>query len=98
MSLIDGKTHIATDEVCALPWNGHRSKFRCNLCGHRFKPGDSFRFVYTNDMRRAGGNPLVCEACDGEDVRERWAALWEEWRSVKDGKFWWFAAKDRGTE
>lgn len=84
-----GKPFVATAEDCNGNWackpNGER--FRCGLCGYRFKPGDVVRWQYTNNIPGAGGNPLVCEKCDGPDVVKRWKALCDEWNS---DKFWHF--------
>lgn len=88
--------HVATAKDCGLPWKGARggAKFRCQLCGHKFKPGDVWRAVYTNsgetlpDGRSlSGGNPLVCEACytTDEDVKKRWTDANEELHR----RFWW---------
>jgi hypothetical protein len=92
MSFTDQKPRVVTEEDCTLPWNGSPDNFRCQLCGHRFKPGDTYRWVYGAsrkyelDGKTWGvGNALVCKACDGEDVLDRWVA------HVKDGRtrFWW---------
>lgn len=90
MSFADGKPRIATEAECKFRWGGDAPgrRFRCGLCGHKFKPGDQWRFVFTND--KAGpynGNPLVCATCDGPDVIDRWQALCDEARSPK---FWRF--------
>ena len=89
MSFTDCKPWIVTEEDCKRPWSGHPRNFRCYMCGHRFKVGDTVRWQYTNDMKGAGGNPLVCAECDGtpKDVRDRWQARLKEWRS---DRFWWF--------
>lgn len=86
----DQKQRIATQKDCDASWSGVKGgqRFRCALCGHRFKVGDKWRFVYTNDMPGAGGNPLVCEKCDGttEEVRQKWQLMCEEYKQ----KFWRF--------
>lgn len=89
MSLLDGKPHIATKEHTQLPWNGDKRNFRCGFCGHRFKAGDTFRFLFTNDMSTAPGNPLVCSECNAEDanLREKWRSMHSEFKS---DKWWWF--------
>ena len=53
--------------------------FRCAFCGYKFKIGDKYRIVYTDDIAEAPGNPTVCERCDGpdSDVRARWQRKWE---------------------
>ena len=89
MSFTDGKPFVVTELHLRLPWSGGKEakNFRCYLCGYRFKLGDVVRWQYTNDGTGSPGNPLVCQACDGPDVRERWAAQWADWRSER---FWWF--------
>jgi hypothetical protein len=93
MSFTDGKQRVATEEECSLRWlGGAKGKhFRCFFCGHCFKVGDKWRFVFTNDVPGAGGNPLVCENCDdsNENLREKWKAMWQEYRSPK----WWYMHK-----
>jgi len=65
MSFTDGKPWIATEKDCKLNWGGHQC-FCCYLCGHRFRPGDTVRWQFTNNIKGAGGNPLVCASCDGD--------------------------------
>lgn len=85
MSFTDQKPWIATKEDCRGYWgcgkNGKR--FRCYLCGIKFKPGDVVRWVCCT--YQALTNLLTCQACDGPDIRERWKALNEE----LEHKFWW---------
>lgn len=89
MSFTDGKPFVATAEECKYSWScGPRGLyFRCYLCGYRFKVGDVVRWQFTNNIPKAGGNPLVCANCDGPDVIEKWVALCAE---AKSDKFWWF--------
>lgn len=91
MSFTDQKPHVVTKEHLASKWGGYPAKtyFRCRMCGHRFVEGDVFRWVYTNGLTggRYGGNPIVCAACDGPDVIERWMKLCDE---AYSGRFWWF--------
>ncbi len=86
MSFTDQKPRIATAEECTLSWGGapNGERFRCMLCGHRFQPGDQWRWVYSGDTV----NVTVCEKCDGEnaDVIARWKAHVAEARQ----RFWWF--------
>jgi len=94
-SFTNQKRRIATDEDCNAAWNGAKNgvNFRCYLCGHRFKIGDGWRWVYsvsrhfkTPDGKRFGvTNFLVCDACDGEDVLDRWVNLHIEFYN---DKFW----------
>lgn len=90
MSFTDQKPFTATEEDCRCAWSGRANGeyFRCGLCGHKFIPGDVVRWQYTNDMPGAGGNPMVCQKCDGppEVVREKWKAMHEEART----RFWSF--------
>ena len=73
-------------------YNGskHGRSFRCCFCGNKFKVDDNIRWIYTNDLINATGNPLICESCYGEksveDIRKDWINMCEE----ADGKFWWF--------
>ena len=87
-SFTDGKPRIATDKDVHANWAGGADGkyFRCAFCGHKFVVGDYWRFVYTNDMPQAGGNPLVCKDCDGDDIRQKWAKMCEDFRT----KYWWF--------
>ena len=91
MSFTDQKPFIVTEEICNSRWSGGaRGKyFRCNLCGHRFVLGDVVRWIYSNHVKGAGGNPLVCGKCDGpnSEVITKWKKLTEEFKS---DKFWWF--------
>jgi hypothetical protein len=79
----------ATANDLTKPWSGGKNGvyFRCYLCGHKFKEGDIARWQYTNDTPGAGGNPMVCQACDGprDQVIEKWRALNEEYQHPK---FW----------
>lgn len=88
MSFTDGKQRIATEKDLNTLWGGRVNGFRCMMCGYKFKVGDKWRWVYTNDMYGSSGNPIVCERCDGTDkeVRRRWQRKWEEART----RFWWF--------
>ena len=88
MSFTDGKAWTVTEEETHLNWSGGKNGkyFRCNLCGHKFKAGDTARFQFTNGTPGAGGNPLVCLNCDGPDVVERWKQMCEDAHT----KFWWF--------
>lgn len=82
---------IATEDHLKLRWSGGRpgERFRCYLCGHKFKVGDRWRFVFGGKV--CSRNLMVCKACDGDDVRERFAAGQEELRT----RFWWALDPDR---
>lgn len=91
MSFTDQKPWIVTPEDCAADWGGGKGgkHFRCHMCGHKFEPGDTARWQYTNSTPGASGNPLVCVKCDGPDVVERWKAMCTE----AYGRFWWFTLR-----
>jgi len=91
----DQKRHVATEADCSTNWGGatRGARFRCYLCGHRFKPGDGFRWVATgarsyvaDDGKKYGVfNFKTCDACDGPDVIDRWV---ERNREFYSAKFW----------
>jgi predicted DNA-binding WGR domain protein len=83
MSWTDQKPLVATEEHLKLRWNGKKNGrgFRCHLCGHRFKVGDVWRWVFSKKYV----NFFTCASCDGPDVAERWIKVNEEARQ----KFWW---------
>jgi hypothetical protein len=85
----DQKPRIATEKDVKGSWGcGKNGKFfRCYFCGHKFKVGDQWRWVYSNGTTGAFGNPIVCKNCDGEDVLDRWKAKHDEF---KEDKWWWF--------
>ena len=89
MGFIDGKPFIATKEHCSLHWGGRKDggHFRCFYCGHKFVEGDTVRWQFTNDVKSAGGNPFVCQKCDG--TKEEIVAKILELRSMDDNKTWW---------
>src|SRR5688572_787006 len=86
----DQKPFTVTDQDLKLPWGCGRDGifFRCYLCGHRFQAGDVARWVFTNDVPGASGNPLVCEKCDG--TKEEIVAKWKQMHIDATGKMWWF--------
>ena len=79
----DQKRRIATEADCKARWGGepNGARFRCYLCAHRFVPGDGWRWVYSLKHM----NFLTCDACDGDDVKERWAQRNAEFRA---DRFW----------
>lgn len=97
-SFTNGKPRIATAQDCNIRWAGGRDGkyFRCYLCGHKFKEGDQFRWVFTNNIPGAGGNPIVCASCDAdnESVIAKWKSLQEEYKKAASGKFWCFVRND----
>jgi hypothetical protein len=91
MSFTDQKQRIATEEDVKLAWgcgeNG--SRFRCTLCGHKFKVGDKYRWIYA--MGRPITNPMVCELCDDKNtvVLDNWQSIVNEFKALTTvGKFW----------
>lgn len=94
MSFTDGKPWTVTEEDVGRMWSGGKNGkyFRCGLCGHKFQPGDYARWQYTNDIPGAGGNPMVCEKCDGtkEEIVAKWAAMHEE----SNNRMWWFCHRE----
>lgn len=87
---MSGKPQIATKTHLELNWRGGKKgeRFRCYLCGYKFKEGDYWRFQFTNDVHGAAGNPLVCQNCDGtkEEIIKKWKKMHEE----VETKYWWF--------
>lgn len=67
-----------------------RNSCRCYLCGHAFKVGEIMSLANGNSTpdKRSLHNFLVCEACDGEDVLDRWIEHCKE--GVK--KYWWMSS------
>lgn len=93
---------IADEKTCKAPWGGLKNGalFYCAFCGKQFKVGDSYKAIYTNDMKGAGGNPLCCWYCwtdsrrKGEIGEERMRELWKErnaeWEASYKGQWRWF--------
>ncbi len=91
MSFTDQKRRVATEEDCKRGWGGGKNGvyFRCYLCGHKFKPGDGYRWIYSagagfvaEDGKRYGVvNPMTCDSCDGDDVLDRWVKRNEEFNA-----------------
>jgi hypothetical protein len=82
---MDQKSRIATEEDVPGSWNGYKDgrRFRCYICGHKFKIGDRWRFVYAGDKGYI--NFFVCEKCDCENIKEIWIQRNKELKE----KFWW---------
>ena len=87
MSFTDGKPWTVTEKDLTIRWSCGKpgERFRCYICGHKFIVGDVVRWQYTNDTPGAAGNPLVCAACDGPDVIEKW----KECVRIASHRFWW---------
>jgi hypothetical protein len=92
--LFKQEMQTATAEDCRSRWGcGQPGEFfRCGFCGHKFKVGDKWQAIYTNDMPEAGGNPLYCAGCKSgpEALRRRWAEKCREWQRKIENEFWWF--------
>ena len=92
-SFANGERQITTAKHCQLAWGGgEKGKyFRCGLCGYKFVEGDGWRFLYTNDIPGAGGNPLVCDNCfvTKEEARKQWVLMVAQFKSMKT-KYWYF--------
>ena len=81
MSWTNQKPFEVTQDHIDARWSGHKriykdyhQKFRCRLCGHKFKVGDTARFVLGKKI----SNFFVCPDCDGEDVLDRAIAHYEK--------------------
>ncbi len=85
MSFTDQKPHIATEVQCKMRWGGAKpgERFRCYLCGVKFKVGDIFRWVFCGDIHLT--NFLTCESCDGSNVKDKWKAA----NTEAAMRFWW---------
>jgi len=94
VSWTDGTQQVATEEhlrarsLCGKPGE----YFRCCMCGYKFKLGDKWRWQFTNNVKGAGGNPIVCAKCDGPDVVERWA---KKIASQNDDSNWYFNRRSK---
>lgn len=85
MSFTDQKQRKATKADLQARWGARPQgeRFRCYLCGHKFEEGDLWRWVYAGGRKLL--NFLVCDACDGEDVLDRW----EEANANLKKQYWW---------
>lgn len=113
MSFTDQEPRVATDKDVNLPWSGNKANFRCPFCGHRIKEGETWQFLYTNDLPGCGGNPLVCDHCIASAkeeaartgttrnavLRERWQRKCAQWHEIMDDpQWWWFRKHRRGAQ
>lgn len=103
MSFTDQQPRIATEKEIKMDWGGgaNGKYFRCYLCGYKFKVGDYWRWVFSNNVSGAGGNPLVCKTCDGsnEEVIAKWKVQCQEYQEIiKGAKYWWFNRHYTGGE
>lgn len=78
------------DENTLAAYGRFKDRCSCYMCGYNFKVGDNYRRVYSNDTP-AHGNPMVCQACDGEDaeVVARWTEKHAQFKEMAKS-FWWF--------
>lgn len=64
-SWLDGKPFTVTTKELSGRWGLRPDKrLQCYLCSYVAKEGDTFRWQYTNDVKGAGGNPMLCSKCD----------------------------------
>ena len=70
----DQKRRICSQAEADGKWGLDKHGLYCTLCGHIFRVGDGWRWVYANDGGGGHGNFEVCDACDGPDVLERYRA------------------------
>lgn len=83
-SFTNQKPRIATRKDLKATWGGcpNGERFRCYLCGYKFKIGDYWRWVYSQRYL----NFLVCKKCDHSEVNKTWNDRNLELRN----KFWWY--------
>lgn len=86
---ISGDPQIATQKELETKWSGAKpgAKFYCGFCGYKFKVGDYFRWVFTNRISGAGGNPFTCESCDTKDdleMAEKRKSLTKEYKRLRN--------------
>ena len=87
-----GKIRSATP--ADIKAGGIPTRFRCWLCGWRFKVGDYWRVV-PSGLPGNAGSPLVCVLCDGTDdeVKAKWQERQSEFSFVRvNPKYWVFFA------
>lgn len=67
-SFTNQEPQIVIDAHMKVPWGGVKggARFRCYLCGYKFKIGDYFRWIFAGKERVS--NFITCEKCDGPDV------------------------------
>jgi predicted RNA-binding Zn-ribbon protein involved in translation (DUF1610 family) len=91
MNILDGQRHVAEEETCKLPWMGEKNGklFKCGMCGHKFQPGEGFRF----QMMKKHGNILVCDECDTSDIKRDWEEMGIRWEQIQK-KYWIFIGNE----
>lgn len=91
MSFTDQKQRIAVKEDLNGGWYGGKlgEYFRCRLCGYKFKEGDKWRWVFTQNCDNSGvqGNAIICEKCDdtNENIIKK---LIDNYKEFMQDKFW----------
>ena len=91
MSFTDQQQRVATEKDCKARWSGlpDGKAFRCKQCGHKFIPGDKWRWIYGQGKTV---NFMICEKCDkgsNEEIIEKMIALIKESKE----RFWWLYAE-----
>lgn len=83
-----------TKQDLKLPWLGGKNGkyFKCCFCGYKFQEGDYWRWIYTNNIKGAIGNPITCKRCDTGDI-DSMVEKWKKMHSESRGKYWWFNRK-----
>ena len=79
---------IATEHDCQTKWNCGKpgERFRCYLCGVKFKPGDYWRFVVSPGP--GAPNFMTCQTCDGPDAGAKVLAMLAEQKAIQE-RLWW---------
>ncbi len=94
MNFLNGERNIADIKTISARWMGGKKGefFRCGFCGHKFKEDDGWRMIYTNNIPKAGGNPLICDNCfiDKEGARQKWKEKCERFEVIIKKEFWMF--------
>lgn len=70
-SFTNQKRRVATKEEVESRWSDRMGLY-CHLCNRKIKVGEGWRWVYANDQATSFGNFMVCDACDGPDVKDRY--------------------------
>lgn len=82
----DQKPRTATEVDLKMNWSGggKGERFRCYLCGYKFKVGDTWRWIYMGDINCV--NVITCKDCDTPDVKEKWKSICTEFYTSP--RFW----------
>jgi hypothetical protein len=95
----NGDPFVCSEDDCKFDWNRQPNGeyFRCAICGHKFKPGDCVRWVYTNyPGSPIPGNPFVCNTCapTKEDAISI-LTMMKEHAKTQTKTLWWFFRRNR---